>query len=196
MTKNRLLDLLRRAAALSAGQRLILAGSQAFYALSSSAPDLVERSEEADLLLVGVDRSLFLRLEEALGMESSHLRETGVFAHPVGLGTIVLPAGWEERLVAFGREEGLANVWALEIHDLLASKLMAGREKDFEFLRALLAHALCDFPTLLARMELLRAGPSANAVPDRLARLARQLRDWHRDDLARTISNVSGRPEN
>ena len=185
MTKHRLLDLLRHAVALSAGQRLILAGSQAFYALGHSAPDLVERSEEADLLLVGADCSLFLRLEEVLGMESPHLRETGVFAHPVGLGTIVLPAGWEERLVAFGQDEGLLNVWALEIHDLLASKLMAGREKDFEFLRALLAHDLCDFPTLLARMELLRASPSANAVPDRLARLARQLRDGHRDDLAR-----------
>ncbi len=187
MTRTRLLDLLRRAVALSSGERLILAGSQAFYALARSAPDLVERSEEADLLLVGVDRGLFLRLEEALGMESPHLHETGVFAHPVGLGTIVLSAGWEERLIPFGRDEGLTNVWALEIHDLLASKLMAGREKDFEFLRALFAHDLGDFPTLLARMDLLRAGASGNAVPDRLTRLARHLRDWDRDDLARLI---------
>ncbi|HYT61829.1 MAG TPA: hypothetical protein VEL06_16745 [Haliangiales bacterium] len=76
MTKHRLLELLRRAVALTAGQRLILAGSQAFYALGHSAPDLVERSEEADLLLIGVDRTLFLRLEEALCMDSPHLRET------------------------------------------------------------------------------------------------------------------------
>ena len=187
MTKSRLLDLLRRATVLSAGQRLILAGSQAFYASASSAPHLVERSEEADLLLVGVDRSLFLRLDEALGMESPHLRETGVFAHPVGLGTIVLPSGWEQRLVPFGQDEGLPNVWALEIHDLAASKLMAGRDKDFEFLHALLEHTFCDFPTLLARMDLLRAGASGNAVPDRLARLARHLRDWQRHDLARMV---------
>jgi hypothetical protein len=187
MTRSRLFDLLQRAANLSAGQRLILAGSQAIYAFASDAPLLVERSEEADLLLVGVDRNLFLRLEEALGMESPHLRETGVFAHPVGLGTIVLPDGWEARLVSFGGDEGLINVWALEIHDLLASKLMAGREKDFEFLRALLDHSLCDFHTLLARMDLLRTGPSANAVPDRLAKLKRQLRDWHRDDLAQLV---------
>lgn len=60
MTRTLLLDLLRRATALSAGQRLILAGSQAFYAAANSAPQLVERSEEADLLLVGVERSLFL----------------------------------------------------------------------------------------------------------------------------------------
>ena len=121
MTRSRLLDLLRRAVGLSAGQRLILAGSQAFYAAAPSAPELVARSEEADLLLVGAERSLFLRLEEALGMESPYLQETGVFAHPVGLGTITVPRGWEERLIPFGREEGLANVWALEIHDLAAT---------------------------------------------------------------------------
>jgi hypothetical protein len=194
MTKVRLLDLLRRATALSAGQRLILAGSQAYYAATASALPLVERSEEADLLLVGVNRGLFLQLEDALGMESPHLRETGVFAHPVGLGTIVLPAGWEERLVPFGRDEGLVNVWALEIHDLAASKLMAGRDKDFEFLRALLDHGLCDFPTLLARMELLRAAPAANAVPERLAKLGRHLRNWGRDDLARTIGTSTDVP--
>jgi hypothetical protein len=35
---------------------LILAGSQAYYALADLAPDLVERSEEADVLLVVLDR--------------------------------------------------------------------------------------------------------------------------------------------
>lgn len=188
MTRNRLLDLLRRAVGLSAGQRLILAGSQAFYASAPSAPELVERSEEADLLLVGVDRALFVRLEEALGMESPYLYETGVFAHPVGLGTITVPTGWEERLVPFGREEGLANVWALEIHDLAATKLMAGREKDFEFLRALLDQGLCDLPTLLGRFGSFRRGVFANALPDRLGKLAQHLRGWKRDDLARAVS--------
>ena len=187
MTRTRLMNLLRRATELSGGQRLILAGSQAFYAAAAAAPELVERSEEVDLLLVGVERSLFQRLNEALGMESPYLLETGVFAHPVGLGTITLAAGWEERLVAFGREEGLANVWALEIHDLVASKLMAGRDKDFEFIRALLEHGLCDFTLLLARFELLRASAYANAVPDRLASLATHLRAWRREDLARAV---------
>jgi hypothetical protein len=142
--------------------------------------------------LVGVQRSLFLQLEEALGMESSYLAQTGVFAHPVGLGTIVLPPGWEERLVPFGRDEGLATVWALEIHDLAASKLMAGRDKDFEFVRALLDHGLCDFSTLLERFRLLRASVHANALPDRLAKLARCLRDWKRDDLARAVHRLAG----
>ena len=190
MTRSRLFDLLRRAVALSAGQRIILAGSQAFYASAPSAPELVARSEEADLLLVGVERSLFKRLEEALGMESTYLRETGVFAHPVGLGTNTVPCGWEERLVPFGREEGLTNVWALDIHDLAATKLMAGRDKDFEFLRALLDHGLCDFVTLTARFESFRAGVFATAVSARLANLAEHLRQWKRDDLVRIITTT------
>ncbi len=64
---------------------------------------------------------------------------------------------------------------------------MAGRDKDFEFLRALLEHGLCDFSTLLARFEALRASAYANAVPDRLNKLAAHLRDWRCDDLARII---------
>src|SRR5206468_7306217 len=109
---------------------------------------------------------------------------SGFYAHPLGLGTISVPRGWDERLVPFGREEGLENVWALEIHDLAASKLMAGREKDFEFLHALLDRSFCDFQTFLARFDLLRTGAFANAVPDRLKKLAQHLRQWKRDDLA------------
>lgn len=109
-------------------------------------------------------------------MESAYLRQTGTFAHPIGLGTIVLPKGWQARLIPFGRDEGLSSVFALEINDLAASKLIAGREKDFEFLRTLLERGLCDLQTLLARMELLLSSPSARAVPDRLKRLAAALR--------------------
>src|SRR2546426_12122057 len=74
MTRSRLMDLLRRAAALSGGQRLILAGSQALYASSPTVPELIERSEEADLLLVRAERALFLKLQQELGMESDYLR--------------------------------------------------------------------------------------------------------------------------
>jgi hypothetical protein len=138
-------------------------------------------------LLTGEDFVHRQAIEDGFGMTSEYLARTGVFAHPVGLGTITVPPGWEERLVPFGREEGLANVWALEIHDLAATKLMAGREKDFEFLRALLDHGLCDFPTLLGRFESFRGGVFENALPDRLRKLAHHFREWKRDDLARAV---------
>ena len=43
----------------------------------------------------------------------------------------------------------------LEPHDLAASKLVAGREKDGPFVAALLRHGIVDRATLQARIELL-----------------------------------------
>ena len=187
MKRPQLVELLQRIRASHSETRLIIAGSQALYGTIRSAPAVVELSIEADLLLIREAFQARSEIEQHFGMNSPFQAEVGFYAHPLGLGTITLVPGWEERLVPFGRDEGLTNVSALEIHDLAASKLMAGRDKDFEFLRALLEHGLCDFPTLLARFELLRGGVYANAVPDRLAKLARHFRDWHRDDLARAI---------
>jgi hypothetical protein len=187
MNRRQLVELARTVTSSVPLQRLVVAGSQAFYGASGANPDIVLQSIEADLLLTGEDFAHRQAIEDGFGMASQYLSRTGVFAHPVGRGTITLPPGWEERLVPFGRDDGLLNVWTLEIHDLAATKLMAAREKDFAFLRALLDHHLCDFPRVLARMELLRAGVYANAIPDRLAKLTRHLREWKRDDLARSI---------
>ena len=187
MNRQQLVELARTVTSSVPLKRLVIAGSQAFYGASGTHPDIVIQSIEADVLLTGEDFSHRQAIEDGFGMASQYLARTGVFAHPVGRGTITVPPGWAERLVPFGREDGLLNVWTLEIHDLAATKLMAGRDKDFEFLGALLDHGLCDFPTLLTRMELLRAGVYANAVPDRLAKLARHLLAWKRDDLVRTI---------
>jgi hypothetical protein len=53
--------------------------------------------------------------------------------------TATLPAGWQERLIPLRNENtGGAIGWCLEVHDLAASKLVAGREKDLEFVRVLL----------------------------------------------------------
>jgi hypothetical protein len=76
------------------------------------------------------------------------------------------------------------DVWPLEIHDLAAGKLRAGRDKDFEFLQFLSSWTVRFFH-LHGRMELLRTNPSAPAVPERLEKLAHRLRERHRDDLAR-----------
>jgi hypothetical protein len=42
--------------------------------------------------------------------------------------------------------------WALEAHDLLISKLVAGRDKDLRFVAVALAHGLADSDTLAARL--------------------------------------------
>lgn len=66
--------------------------------------------------------------------------------------------GWRERLVRFDREDAAPAVaWCLESHDLVVSKLVAGRQKDVEFAEALLGGGLVDVVLLEQRARMLNA---------------------------------------
>jgi hypothetical protein len=79
----------------------------------------------------------------------------------------VLPSDWQLRTVPVpGRGAQESTGYCLEGHDLAASKLVAFREKDREFVRVLLAEQLIDSATLLARVASL---PLSSAQHDRLA---------------------------
>ncbi len=69
----------------------------------------------------------------------------------MGPTTARLPEGCEERLVPV-RTPATAGVtgWCLELHDLIVSKLVAGRPKDLDFVRV--AASLADWDTLAARL--------------------------------------------
>jgi hypothetical protein len=67
--------------------------------------------------------------------------------------TAKLPRGWKDRLVPIQTPNtGGATGLCLEVHDLAVSKLIAGRDKDLEYLRALLKHRLLDPRTLESRL--------------------------------------------
>src|SRR5206468_6503438 len=129
-------------------------------------------SLEVDLLLLSAQFQYKPVIQEEFGAESAYFRQNGVFVHPIGIGIVSLPSGWEARLQTLRDDSGRLVGRAVEIHDTLAAKIMAGREKDFDFLRQLLERNLCDFGTFLERFLLLQSSPFANAVPDRLLRLA------------------------
>jgi hypothetical protein len=61
-----------------------------------------------------------------------------------------LPEGWEKRMKRF--RVGAITAFCLEIHDLLASKLAAGRLKDLELTGAILKLRLAGVRTLRARI--------------------------------------------
>lgn len=86
--------------------------------------------------------------------ELSHFHETfGVYADGVEITTATLSPGWEGRAVLFDTpmtKPGRAV--CLEPHDLAASKLVAYRDKDLRFIRALLADGLLDADTLARRV--------------------------------------------
>jgi len=78
------------------------------------------------------------------------------YAHGVGPDTAILPEGWEARLVAIqGPATNGAIGYCLEPHDLAASKLVAGREKDQAFVQAMIRDRLLSEEQLRERIALL-----------------------------------------
>ncbi|MDJ0318978.1 DUF6036 family nucleotidyltransferase [Pseudarthrobacter sp. PS3-L1] len=77
----------------------------------------------------------------------------GFYIEGVGKRTAILPPDWEYRLVGV-RNEATNNATGLclEPHDLCTAKLMAHREKDFEFVRALMLARLIDPAILKERL--------------------------------------------
>lgn len=90
--------------------------------------------------------------------------------HGVGPETAILPSGWEERLIAVRNENTRGCTgWCLEVHDLAASRLAAGREKDVGFVAALLGYAMVHRVVLAARIDAL---PLADERREQLRRTA------------------------
>jgi hypothetical protein len=78
----------------------------------------------------------------------------------VEVGTSALPEGWVDRLVPFPVDDKPDAViaWCLEPHDLLVAKAIAGREKDWSFIRTAAAAALVDPAEALRRSSHLDPG--------------------------------------
>jgi hypothetical protein len=78
----------------------------------------------------------------------------------VSLTTAALPAGWRMRLVKAANDNTTAEDgqrrftgWCLERHDLCVAKLVALREKDTNFVAALITVGLVDKQTITARLD-------------------------------------------
>lgn len=77
----------------------------------------------------------------------------------VDLTTAVLPSGWRDRLVRVQNQNTAAPSgapeyvgWCLERHDLCVAKLVAFRDKDRNFVGALIAAGLVDAGTISERL--------------------------------------------
>lgn len=99
-------------------------------------------------------------IDGALG-EGSRFHETHRFyVHGVSITTARLPAGWADRTIAVKTPNTRgATGYCLEVHDLASSKLAAGRDKDREFVRALLREQLVRPRTLAKRIASLPIDP-------------------------------------
>jgi len=130
----------------------VVIGSQAILAQFPDAPAALVVSMEADVY-PREHPELAIQIDGAIGERSLFHETFGYYAHGVDKTTATLPAGWAGRLVPLCNENtGGATGWCLEVHDLAASKLAAGREKDLEYVGILLREKMATGDTLAARV--------------------------------------------
>ncbi len=184
MRRDELSHIIRAAARILDDASVVVIGSQSILASypEVTLPDELTVSIEADLLPLGGDDDAD-KIDGAIG-EGSHFHETfGVYGQGVGVRTAVLPDGWKDRLVPLVDPSTGAVGWCLDPHDLCASKLIAGREKDLDFVEAAVVHRLIDARLVderLAGVDDLRTG-AARARAQRLESLGipdKDRRQW------------------
>lgn len=155
MQRRNLEHLIRAAAAITDQSEIMVVGSQSILGAVPNAPDLLLQSMEADFYpLHRPDLSDLI--DGAIGEGSPFHDRFGYYAQGVGPETATLPAGWEARVVKVQNENTDLKIgYCLDPHDLAASKLAAGREKDWHFVDLLLQHGIVDPSTLQARIATL-----------------------------------------
>lgn len=151
-----------RAAADLVSDEIVVIGSQAVVGQVDGLPATMTVSMEADVFpLDHPERAI--DIDVMLGDGSSFHDQYGYYAHGVGPETPHAPAGWEGRAVRVSlpprdgwKREAVGHY--MEIHDVVLSKLVAGRPKDFDFAAAGIRCGLVDVGNLRRGLELMN-GP-------------------------------------
>lgn len=152
MRLHELEHVIRAAAEVAREPDIVVIGSQAILATDAEAPSPLSASMEADIYpREHPERAT--DIDGALG-EYSRFHETfRYYAHGVGPETPQAPTGWQTRLIPIHNENTRgATGWCMEPHDLVLSKLAAGREKDLTFARAAIARGLVNSRELRSRV--------------------------------------------
>jgi hypothetical protein len=94
----------------------------------------------------------------------------GYYADGVDDKTATLPAYWQDRVLRISgpltqtRPGFEAKGWCPELHDLVISKLVAGRNKDIAFFRTLVRMGKLSRATLLERLADTRLEPARRRI--------------------------------
>ncbi len=160
MTRTQLEHLIRAVADITNDDEIVVIGSQAILGQFPNAPEAMRVSMEADLFPLNHPERADV-IDGTIG-ELSPFHETfGYYAQGVAEETARLPEGWRERLIVVQNQNtrGVRGL-CLEVHDLLVAKTIAGREKDFDYLREAAKHGLADAETLIRRLDTVEADPA------------------------------------
>lgn len=169
---------------------IVIMGSQSILASYSATildPSLM-MSAEVDIMPVAADRAEVERLSDhldgSLGQDSRFQESFGFHVDGISIDTSVLEKCWFDRLIPEVDPSSGATGWCLDPHDLAAAKLIAGREKDIEFVDTLVFSRLIDPMTVRELLGEIEDARSSRAVQhlDRIAARGlpeSQRHSWH-----------------
>jgi hypothetical protein len=184
MRRDQLEHAIRAACQITGQLEVIVVGSQAILGTYSEyqLPVLATSSLEVDILPITDDNNETMQLADLIvgvAGEFSNFEQTHGFSiDGVDLTTSALPKGWRTRLVKVQNENTAAPGgypqyigWCLDKEDLCVAKLCALREKDQNFVGALLDAGLADAAIIAARLPTVveRFEPGAQRAIDWLA---------------------------
>jgi Nucleotidyltransferase of unknown function (DUF6036) len=161
MNRQQLAHVLRAACAVANDPNVLVLGSQSILGSfeETDLPSEATASIEADIaFLDDPDRQKADRVDGAIGELSAFHNTNGVYAEGVHIDTAILPIGWQDRLVGWDLKSSQpASPHFLDPHDLAVAKLAAGREKDTDFVSALIRVGLLDVAVIRRQVALLPA---------------------------------------
>jgi hypothetical protein len=139
--KSELEHVIRAAKEITGETEFVVIGSQALHGAFPNLVDKLVTSHECDIYIPNAPEKT--ELLNSIGMLTPFAQTYGYYADPVDPDTAKLPKSWARRKIAVStRNTNGAIYYCPAPEDLVFSKLAAGREKDFRFVRALLARNL------------------------------------------------------
>jgi hypothetical protein len=166
MRRTELEHIIRAASAITNQYEMVIIGSQSILGAMPEPPPALVESMEADVYPL-LRPELADLIDGAIGEGSPFHACFGYYAQGVGPETALLPTGWQSRLVRIQNDNTDLKVgFCLEPHDLAASKLAAGREKDWPFVAEMIKCGIVTPALLLQRTQEL---PVSDALKERLA---------------------------
>ncbi|MBF4478275.1 hypothetical protein [Rhodococcus rhodochrous] len=175
MNREQFARAIRTACAYLGEPYVVVFGSQSILGSydDSALPAEASMSREVDIspgsaFTAGTDLDDKLRVLDVFVGEDSPFHDLhGVYVEGIHKDTVVLPNGWENRLVHFTADDGSGAEYGrtglcLDPVDLCAAKIIAGRTKDHEFVSALIRDGIIGATDILDRIT--RAGIQWPAV--------------------------------
>jgi hypothetical protein len=166
MRRRQLEHAIRTACQITQHPEVVIVGSQAILGTydESQLPAAATMSIEVDILPIADTNAETARLADLIegvaGEFSPFEQLHGFNIDGVDFDTAVLPEGWRDRLVKVQNANTVAPAgsprftgWCLDKEDLCVSKLIAFREKDINFVGALLEDHLVDLEMVKSRLE-------------------------------------------